>query len=399
MEMIQPESKKIKEENPLNLKKIKRIKSILEKERSWEKIEQDLDKILKIIQDDSLLNDPSIKNFTGPLNIKLKNTTPEGIFYFETNEELPILSEKFITIYKQSNGYQVELDFELLSINSKLIACKPVEMRKGENLRRHQRIKSEGNAIYGSHFLVAKIDKDLDSYMGYATEVIFKEICKEFQEFYPTLKLVYTYKKFERFPELVAMQEEGKPIYLEDTLKMKNASGDFVDIVEFYESEDILSDKKTQFFKEKISSFIYYPIYFRLLQEEIFIGYGYLPFYAPEKLNQNAIDMFQRIESKIIQTILDSHTIMIDDKQSILNYSENGLLLEVKNELLGQGIIIKPSFSADITFKMQSPLRLALVARNIYKIEDAYFVGAEIVGATNDPTGLEKYRNSIQQRK
>ncbi len=397
--MLQPEIKQMKKENPLDSKKIKRIKSILERERSWEKIEQDLDKILKIIQEDSLLNDPSIKNFSGPLNIKLKSKTPTGIFYFETNEELPILSEKFITIYKQSNGYQIELDFELLSINSKLIACKPVVMRKGENLRRHQRIKSDRDTIYGSHFLVAKVDKDLDSYMGYATEVIFNEINRDFQEEYPLLKLVYTYKKFERFPELVAMNEEGKPIFLEDTLKMKNASGDFVDIIEFYESEDMLSEKKTQFFKEKISSFIYYPIHFRLLQEEILIGYGYLPAYSPNQLNHTAIDMFQKVESKINQTILDSHTVMIEEKQSILNYSENGLLFEVKNEMLGQGIVIKPSFSVDIAFKLQSPLRLAVVARNIYKIEDAYFIGAEIVGATNDPTGLEKYRNSILQRK
>ncbi|MCB1177423.1 MAG: hypothetical protein KDK36_07585, partial [Leptospiraceae bacterium] len=209
----------------------------------------------------------------------------------------------------------------------------------------------------------------------------------------------YTYQKRIKSSELLALEEDEKPIFVNDTIKMQNAEGDFIDIILHYEMEDILDEKKTQFFQEKISSFIYYPIYFRVLNYEKFIGYAYLPAILPNRLKPEIIDLMKEVELKITQVILDSHTVMVEDKQAILNYSENGLQFLIKNKTIAQGIIVKPSFSVDITFKLQPPIRLAIMAKNIYKIEDVYYIGGEIIGATNDPIGLDKYRNSINEQR
>jgi hypothetical protein len=93
---------------------------------------------------------------------------------------------------------------------------------------------------------------------------------------------------------------------------------------------------------------------------------------------------------------MDSSTATIEEKQTILNVSEHGVLIEVTSDYIFQALKTKPSFSMDIVFKMTVPMRFSLYAKHIYKIENNYYVGAEITGSNNDEKGFDKYKDIVR---
>jgi hypothetical protein len=136
----------------------------------------------------------------------------------------------------------------------------------------------------------------------------------------------------------------------------------------------LLDEKIAALRKDLIQSFIYYPIIFKSGKEEVVIGYCYNESQTP--ITQGTLEYFEIIAYTIKKRIMDSSTASIDEKQNIVNVSEQGILLEVTSDYIFQALKTKPTFSMDIVFKMTVPMRFSLNAKHIYKLEDTYYVGS-----------------------
>lgn len=116
-------------------------------------------------------------------------------------------------------------------------------------------------------------------------------------------------------------------------------------------------------------------------------------------ISDQVVPLYKEMEEIFNSRMGDSNTKSLDKRQNILNISEGGILLEVTDPELIQSFLHKPVFTADITFKMQAPLRFAFHIRHISQVGEIYHVGAEIVGSNDakaNMTLLKKNMNFIK---
>ena len=93
---------------------------------------------------------------------------------------------------------------------------------------------------------------------------------------------------------------------------------------------------------------------------------------------------------------MDSSTATIEEKQSVINISEHGVLMQVNSTYIRDALKVKPNFSMDLIFKMMTPMRFSLLMKHMYSIESKTYIGAEITGSNNDDRGMDKYRETIR---
>jgi hypothetical protein len=366
-------------------------------ERKWAKIEHDIEKILSILKEENFFLGSELKNLPN-IKIRFQKMTLDGTIYFETSEKVPLTEIKEFILYKKQKSVFVELIFELVSIDDRILACRPRLARSSEEERRHSRITVSGNDIYAKSFQVADIDKELLSYLP-TDDSILKSIEKDYKETHPKIELVYLFSNSELSFEESIVALEGKPIFLQSAKDLETFPGDFIDIKNYYQAEGIVQTKLKDFSERNISSLLCYPLFFRLAGKEVFIGVGYLHAENPKQIPTSDIFIMEEIETRFNRTILESFNVVLDEEQSVANISESGVLFQIHSQKLAEAILARPHFTAELCFSGEECLELSFLARNIYKIQENYYIGAEAIGNIYANPNVKKYLNYIQKRK
>ena len=369
--------------------------TILQAPREWESVETNVDKMLEHVSQNYLLKDPFIKQYSGKPTLTIKPAGGKNSFVIEVMNENTLSEDREIVLYKYAREKYFELLFERVSSKDKSHACTLRQVKIAKRTRRTERFSTETNPVHAGNFLVAKIDLDIKTALGFSTEVIFSEVDKTLKTKYPRSKIVPLLNRHDLKEEEEIIIKHGLPLFVTNTATMQSSKDiPTFDLKAYYEEEFLLDEKIAALRKDLIQSFIYYPIIFKSGKEEVVIGYCYNESQSP--ITQGNLEYFEIIAYTIKKRIMDSSTASIDEKQNIVNVSEQGILLEVTSDYIFQALKTKPTFSMDIVFKMTVPMRFSLNAKHIYKLEDTYYVGAEITGSNNDEKGFDKYKDIVR---
>ncbi len=380
---------------PAKKDSFRKMTTIHQAPREWESVETNVDKMLEHVSQNHLLKDPFIKQYSGKPTIAVKPTNVKNSFVIEVLNENTLSQDREIILYKYAREKYFELLFERVSSRDKAHACTLRQVKIAKHTRRVERFLTETNPVHAGNFLVAKIDLDIKTALGFSTEVIFGEVDKTLKTKYPRSKIVPLFNRHDLKEEEELVLKHGLPIFISNTSTMESSKDiPTFDLKNYYEEEFLLEEKIAALRKDMIQSFIYYPIIFKSNKEDVVIGYCYNEGQSP--ITQGNLEYFEIIAYTIKKRILDSSTATIDEKQNILNVSEHGVLLEVTSDYILQALKTKPTFSMDIVFKMTVPMRFSLYAKHIYKIENTAYIGAEITGSNNDEKGFDKYKDIVR---
>ncbi|MBK8395089.1 MAG: hypothetical protein IPL26_07555 [Leptospiraceae bacterium] len=375
---------------------LKKITTISQAPREWEVVEINQDKMLEYVSQNHLLKDPFLKKYIGKPKISIKQGTSKTSFIIDIAHNVTFEKESEIVLYKYAREKYFELVFERINSKNTTYICTLRQVKIAKQTRRTaERFSTESNPVHAGNFLVAKIDLDIKTALGFSTEVIFNEVDKTLKTKYPRSKIVPLFNRHNLTEEEEILIKEKLPILIINTTTMESSKDiKCFDLKKYYEEEFILEEKIAVLRKDMIQSFIYYPIIFKSPNENVVIGYCYNE--SQTVISHGNLEYYEIIAETINKRILDSSTAIVEDKQNVLNVSEHGILLEVTSDYILKALKTKPTFSMDIVFKMMVPMRFSLYARHIYKIEDTIYIGAEITGSNNDEKGFDKYKDIVR---
>lgn len=375
-----------------NTEKIAPLKVIKQEERLFENV-TDLSKVDYILKEYMMLKELTIKGFEQRPEIFFSEKRSDSTYIFKTDPLIPFEDNKF-TIFKTLNKH-IEVDFEIISmIGEGVLHCKPCLAKIAKTNRKYSRSSDPDNLITASNFMVAKEQIDITKLLGFSGQLIFNDVEKDLKQKHQQSSLVPFNPKTSINEEINVLRKQKKLISITDTETMSSPENtDCIDMKEFYLEEEILEEKKIQFKTKKIKSFIYYPIFFQTMKGPLLIGYCYG--YSDKDLPPGLLEIYKDIEENLNKRIMDSNIANLSVKQNIINICEGGMLLDITDQNLSKSIIIKPSFTMDITFKLQPPLRFALDIKHILQSGTSLYVGVSIAGSNDTEKAMESYRSFL----
>jgi hypothetical protein len=374
---------------------LQKLQRIHQTPREWELVENNPEKILELIQNNLLFKDPSIKNFIGKTTVQIKPFSNKNSFLIETSADSTLSEEREITVFKFTKEQYFEIIFERYNSKGNSHQVQIKQARIAKRKRRLDRIVIKDIPVNANNFQVTKIDLDIHSALGFSVEVIFNEIDKTLKQKYPRSKVIPLFNRNDMSEEETIVLNTKLPIFVTNALRMISSTDvKCYNIKEFYDEEFILDEKITKFRKESIFSFLYFPIIFKTDKEDVVIGYCYNE--GTSEISAGNLEYFSVIAETIIKRIMDSSTATIEEKQSVINISEHGVLMQVNSAYIRDALKVKPNFSMDLIFKMMTPMRFSLLMKHMYSVESKTYIGAEITGSNNDDRGMDKYRETVR---
>ncbi|TGL86818.1 DUF1577 domain-containing protein [Leptospira congkakensis] len=333
-----------------------------------------------------------LKGYDTLIRVKFKGERPDGAHIWEL-ETIPELIETIFTI-QATTEFHVEVDYELINQKDNLLLGKIIDRRQTYATRQDPRNeKVRGNAV-ASNFLVAKTDIDFSKLTGVSSQVILSDIQRNVLKNYPQSKVIFL-SGSTHSDEIDLMKEHKKPIFILDTETFESfSSEDVFDPKKTFEDEFLLDDKVQEYKKKKIGSYIYYPLFIQM-KDMHFFAYLSLETERPG-IPSEVLDLFKEVERTFQERIMDSNTHILDIKQNVLNVSRGGVALEVNDMEIIKALKVKPTFTLDINFKLQAPIRMAIELRHLEEVNDYYRLGGRITGVSGDKKAKEIYHSLIE---
>ncbi|MCG6140255.1 DUF1577 domain-containing protein [Leptospira mtsangambouensis] len=332
-----------------------------------------------------------LKGYDTPIRVRFKGERPDGAHIWEL-ETIPELIETIFTV-QATPSFHVEVDYELINQKDNLLLGKIIDRRQTYATRQDPRNEKVRGNVVASNFLVAKTNIDFSKLTGVSSQVILSDIQRTVLKNYPQSKVVFLSVSIHS-DEIDLMKEHKKPIFILDTETFESfPSPDVFDPKKTFEDEFLLDDKVQEYKKKKIGSFIYYPLFIQM-KDMHFFAYLSLETERPG-IPGEVLDLFKEVERTFQERIMDSNTHILDVKQNVLNVSRGGVALEVNDMEIIKALKVKPTFTLDINFKLQAPIRMALELRHLEEVNDFYRLGGRITGVSGDKKAKEIYHSLI----
>lgn len=332
-----------------------------------------------------------LKGYDSPVKVKFKGERPDGAHIWEL-ETMPEMIETIFTI-QATPSFHVEIDYELQNQKDNLLLGKVIDRRQTYTVRQEPRNQKARGNVVASNFLIAKTNIDFSKLTGVSSQVILSDIQRTVLKNYPQSKVVFISSSIHS-DEIDLMKEHKKPIFILETETFESFdSPDVFDPKKTFEDEFLLDDKVIEYKKKKIGSYLYYPLFIQMKEMHFF---AYLSLETERtRIPAEVLDLFKEVERTFQERIMDSNTHILDIKQNVLNVSRGGVALEINNMEIVQALKVKPSFTLDINFKLQAPIRMAIELRHLEEVNDFYRLGGRITGVSGDKKAKEIYHSLI----
>lgn len=360
--------------------------------RPWEMV-KDIGKVNYVLKEYIKLQGLKIRHKTAEAEIHFVELRDDNVYVFRLSNYVDIDTNQFIAFRTLSR--HVEVGFSIVEQRGDMILCRPVFARIAKNKRSAKRYEQMDNKINMHNFLVSKSNVDLTNATGYSGQILLTDLHKDLLVDFPGSKVKFIDGKPNSFQEDL-IKEIKKPIYVQNATNMEPPDRpDCANLKEYFEEEFSLDEHLKEFNKRKIGSFVYYPIFFRSGDTSSLIAYCTLE-RPDQELKEEVLDKYKQLETLFNQRIDDANTYTMEVRQPIINISESGVLLQITEPNLIRSMLAKHSFTADITFKMQAPLRFAYRIKHITQVGETYFVGAEIVGSIEGQKSMEILKGNLK---
>ncbi|TGK07122.1 DUF1577 domain-containing protein [Leptospira semungkisensis] len=373
-------------------------RSFLQSPRVWDTI-RDPQKVGYILKEYVHNNGLFLKENPYKLELQILQTTPEGKMLLRLDPE-QVNEEGEITVYKTLSKH-MEIGFKVESINQEegVIVCTPEYVRIAKDGRIMPRIEGLQGKVVAHRFHMLKKEQDSTKVLGTSGQILLTDLHKNILAEYPYSRLVFPVGR-ELSVEQELAKRSGKIIFAKEAfslepLSKEEANGfDILDLKKELEEELLLEDRMKAFRLGKVQSFAVYPIYYKDPLGPKLVALGYAET-KDRTLDPAILKKYSELEEVFNERIEDSNTLDLDVRQNVINASEGGILLEVTESQLVESFLHKPFFTADLTFKMQAPLRFAFKIRHISQVGEIYLVGAEIVGSNDAKANMTLLKKNL----
>lgn len=333
-----------------------------------------------------------LKGFDTEIKLSFKGKRSDGSHIFQMEGELEFSGKSFVVYTTPSK--HIEIEYELISHKDNLILGMLFEKRQSLSERSDPRNDRIYGNVMASNFLISKPNTDISKITGVSSRVILADIHKALLGSYPQSKVVYVSNSMLN-DEIEILKEFKKTIYILNSELMEAVHlPEIFDLKKSYEDDFILDEKVEEFKQKKKGSFLMFPIFIHLQREHLFaylnIGFEKTP------VPMEVYELYKEVEATFQSRIMDSNTYIFDVKQNVLNVSQGGVAIEVRNLEIIDSLKTKPSMTVDINFKMQAPLRMAVNLKHMEEVKDYFVIGAHIVGISGDKKAKDIYHSLIK---
>ncbi|PJZ71547.1 hypothetical protein CH373_00470 [Leptospira perolatii] len=369
--------------------------NFLQSPRVWDTI-RDPEKVGYILKEYVHNNGLFLKENPLKQELQILQVSPEGKLLLRIDPDFAHTNSE-ITVYKTLSKH-MEIGFQIESVNNDGVAvCKPEFIRIAKDGRVTSRIDGLAGKVVAHRFHMVKKDQDATKVFGTSGQILLTDLHKNLLAEFPSSKLLFPSQK-ELSPEQEIAKRTGKPILITDAVSLSQPASldgfELLNLKSEWEEEMILEDRLNAYRLGKIKSFAVFPIYYTDPSGKNLVAIGYTES-KEESIDPRVLIRYKELEETFNKRIDDSNTLDIDIRQNILNASEGGILLEVTEPQLIESFLHKPFFTADLTFKMQAPLRFAFKIRHISKVGEIYLVGAEIVGSNDAKANMTLLKKNL----
>ncbi len=310
------------------------------------------------------VNDPNIINnlILVKLNkrsLYLKNSIPpaefvpnqekEGGIEFLYNPSIDIQTK--VILYLDLNRH-FEFHFSLKEVLSPGVAILVPEIVKvSKQQRKFSRIDVKDDSVTAANFRVSK-NKISSNNIQFqiSTKIIFPQFEEKYKTKYPAIRIMLPNDK--NLPLQITKEEIIKP----QTIQV--------------DSKYILVYPLLTYQKNKFAPITYILLF---LEEKI-----------PKERETEILIELERIADELYEKIIEVNTVLIKEKQRIINISEGGAAIEITNEELMKLMPYQDSFTFDLVFKLVAPIRMFAEIKYIHQLisEEKEFlvVGVDFAG-------------------
>ncbi|EPG73230.1 PF07614 family protein [Leptospira fainei serovar Hurstbridge str. BUT 6] len=373
-------------------------RSFLQSPRVWDKI-TDPTKVGYILKEYVHNNGLFLKENPLKQELQILQHSPDGKIHLRIDPNF-VNHEDEITVYKTLSKH-MEIGFKVETIHeeSGIAICTPEYVKIAKDGRISPRIEGLAGKVVAHRFHTLKKEQDSTKVLGTSGQILLTDLHRNILSDFPGSRLIFQAGR-ELTPEQELVKRTGKVIFISDAISLEQPSfdsvGDFgiIDLKKELEEEMILEDRIKAYRLGKIKSFVVVPIFYKDPLGDKLLALGYADS-KEASLDPSILKKYSELEQTFNSRIEDSNTLDIDIRQNVVNASEGGILLEVTESQLVESFLHKPFFTADLTFKMQAPLRFAFKIRHISQLGEIYLVGAEIVGSNDAKTNMTLLKKNL----
>ncbi|EQA45770.1 PF07614 family protein [Leptospira broomii serovar Hurstbridge str. 5399] len=373
-------------------------RSFLQSPRVWDKI-TDPTKVGYIIKEYVHNNGLFLKENPLKQELQILQHSPDGKIHLRIDPNFVNHVDE-ITVYKTLSKH-MEIGFKVETVHeeSGIAICSPEYVKIAKDGRISPRIEGLAGKVVAHRFHTLKKEQDSTKVLGTSGQILLTDLHRNILSDFPGSRLIFQAGR-ELTPEQELVKRTGKAIFISDAISLEqppsDSLGDFgiVDLKRELEEEMILEDRIKAYRLGKVKSFVLVPIFYKDSLGDKLVALGY----ADSKeapLDPSILKKYSELEQIFNSRIEDSNTLDIDIRQNVVNASEGGILLEVTESQLVESFLHKPFFTADLTFKMQAPLRFAFKIRHISQLGEIYLVGAEIVGSNDAKANMTLLKKNL----
>ena len=255
-------------------------------------------------------------------------------------------------------------------------------IKLAKKARVSSRLAPGPDTVYATNFKVVKASINLDSTnIPTFVKITFSDYENKLLKKFDKIKIdIFRPENEEKFH---LVQSTGKAIYIHDTQDPKSyipySEEEFLNCEEEF-FDDIPTTMKDYKQKKIISEVIMPIIILNSLDEASPIGYVQLQSHSKKIEFEDLMDA-KMLTFEMIDRIRESNTSVHKHKVEILNISAEGLRIKILDPELKQQVPHVAGFNMDIVFKMQTPINVSIIIRNILRDSTGILsIGLEIDG-------------------
>ncbi len=359
------------------------------------------DKIQHLIKNHLLMKSLYVKGSDPPYEVQLLSINEHNIITVDVGVLKPEMNEE-MTLFRILGRY-IHLQCCVLSKmeGGSVYTMAVVQASLSKIERSHPRIGVKNNEVHISNVRTSKhtIEATLFN-IPTSVKVNFATYEQKLRNMADVVKIDVFSGRGTVYDEI---RKSGKMILVSDTRipeSYRPLNDACLDYAAFL--DDGLKKKIEEYHREKIISALIVPITY-LSHDESRIPLGYIEIQS--KTQNYDLDKaleIQQLAFEMVDRIRDSNTVMIQEKQPVVNLSRGGIKVLIKTEELRNYLVRQSGFTFDLFFKMQAPITLYGLIRSAHTLEDkSLLLGIQISGNSSREGEMKRFMDNvlIEERK
>ncbi len=311
-------------------------------------------------------------------------------------KDLPLEQNVDIVLYRVLGRYiEVTCRYLRKDPTSGYSICAAITLSIASKERQHLRLPIAGDEVYITNFRTSKQSIDATMFnIPTSVKVNFSLYEQRLKSTADIVKIDVYSKRDTRFDEV---RKSGKPLLLKDTEAPSSYAAPSEQYLDFAKYLGIDITKQMEVYKKaKIKSEVIYPlIYGENTVDPVPLGYILLQS-RTRHFDELTIQTMQKHAQELVEKIQDTNTVMIREKQKVINLSQGGLKVLITDQELKNYLLRQHGFTADIVFRKQAPITLYTTIRAATRTAGGdLLLGLQIAGNSSRENEMARYQDNL----